>query len=280
MSIIKRYFDKHPKYYIWLILQNNPFRVITSPWRKLPEFIIFGCARSGTVALNRYLNQHPDIKMASRKEVHFFNKRSHYKQGQYWYRSFFPIKIFKKKSISGEATPDYIFNPDVPKRIKKMMPHIKLIVVLRNPIDRAYSHYHYMVRTKRENLSFEEAIKLEEERIRDEKERKIFDGDHYRRYSYLERGKYAEQLKNWMNFFPKECILIIKNEDLEKNLEMTLKKNFDFLDVSHVTISNTQKFNVGKYPQMKEETRLKLISYFKEHNKKLEEFLETEFNWN
>ena len=67
MSIIKRYFDKHPKYYIWLILQNNPFRVITSPWRKLPEFIIFGCARSGTVALNRYLNQHPDIKMASRK---------------------------------------------------------------------------------------------------------------------------------------------------------------------------------------------------------------------
>tara|TARA_B110000196_G_C21027665_1_gene605996 strand:+ start:132 stop:989 length:858 start_codon:yes stop_codon:yes gene_type:complete len=277
---IKKYSDEHQKYYIWLILQKNQFRTITSPWRKLPEFIIIGCARSGTVALNKYLNQHNDIEMASRKEVHFFNKDIHYEQGLNWYKSFFPIKIFNKKIISGEATPDYIYNPKVPKRIKKILPNVKLIVVLRDPIDRAYSHYHYMKRTGRENLTFEDAIKGEEDRIGNERKLEKFDGDNYRRYSYLDRGLYLKQIQNWRKIFSKNQILIIKNEDLEENLESTLNDVFIFLNVKKQLIPNKKKFNVGQYPPIKEETKIKLISHFKEHNKKLEEFLDRKLNWN
>lgn len=276
---LKKFSNKHQKFYIWFYLQSNPFRIITSPCRRLPDFIIFGCARSGTVALNRYLNQHPNISMASRKEVHFFNKNIHHNQGQYWYRSFFPMKIFSKKLIVGESTPDYIYNPDVAKRIKKILPHVKLIVVLRNPIDRAYSHYQYMVRTKRENISFEDAIESEQDRIKDEKIKGIFDGDNYRAYSYLDRGVYIEQFQNWLNSFPKEQILIIKNENLEEKTESTLNEVFNFLGVEQKTILDTSKFNVGKYPTMKNETRLKLISFFKESNEKLEKFLGMKFDW-
>jgi len=277
---IRRYSDKHQKYYIWFILQKNPFRIITSPWRKLPEFIIIGCTRSGTVALNKYLNQHNHIEMASRKEVHFFNKNIHYEQGLKWYKSFFPIKIFNKKIISGEATPDYIYNPNVPERIKKILPNVKLIIVLRDPIDRAYSHYNYMKRTGREDLTFENAIKTEEDRIGNEREMKKFDSDNYRRYSYLDRGLYLKQIQNWRKFFLKDQILIIKNEDLEENVESTVNDVFTFLGIEKQIIPNRKKFNVGKYPPIKKETKSKLILHFKEHNKKLEEFLDRKFNWN
>lgn len=277
---IKKIFDKNPQFYIWLILQNNLFRVITSPWRKLPEFIIIGCTRSGTVALNKYLNQHTNIKMASRKEIHYFNKEIHYKQGIRWYKSFFPIKIFNKKSISGEATPDYIHNPKVAKRIKKLNPNIKLIIVLRNPTDRAFSHYHYMKRTKRENLSFEDAIKNENDRIGKEKELKQYDGENFRRYSYLDRGLYLEQIQHWEKFFSRNQILIVENNDLQKHVQSTTDNVVNFLGLEKQTINDKSNVNVGKYPKMRKETRLKINLHFKEHNEKLEEFLDRKLNWN
>lgn len=281
IKIIKKISEEHPKLYIWLILQKNPIRIITSPWRKLPDFIIFGCSRSGTVALNRYLSQHPEIIMASRKEVHFFNKDVHFKQGKNWYRSFFPLKIFSEKKIIGEATPSYIHNPKSAKRIFEILPNVKLICMLRNPIDRAYSHYFHNIGKKgRESLEFEDAIEQENSRISYEKYNKIFDGENFFHYSYLDRGLYLEQILEWMKIFPKEQFLFIKNEDLENNIDKTLNDIFKFLNLKPYNIPNKKKINVGNYPPMKKDTRLKLIEFFRENNKKLANFLDIELDWN
>ena len=115
-TFIHKWSDNHPSFYIWFVLQKNIFRSITSPIRLLPDFIIFASSRSGTRSLNKYLNQHPSVEMASRPEVHFFNKNDNYHQGTNWYKSFFPTKYYKNsfesktnhKLICGEATPDYI----------------------------------------------------------------------------------------------------------------------------------------------------------------------------
>ena len=279
--------DGYPSFYIWLVLQKNIFRSITSPFRLLPNFIIFGSSRSGTRSLTKYLNQHPSIKMASRKEVHFFNKTDNFNQGPNWYKSFFPTTTTKKlfeskkntKLICGEATPDYIYNPKVPERILKLIPKIKLIAVLRNPIDRAYSHYHHMVRSNREELSFEDAIRIEPERIASDIKNNKFDGKNYFHYSYLRRGIYHSQLKTWMNVFDKNQFLILESKQLENNLEKTLDAVFKFLGIPKFEILDAGKINVGNYPDMKPKTRKFLEEYFKPHNEELEKFLNQKFSW-
>lgn len=284
-----RFSDKHPSFYIWLKSQKNPFRSMTSPLRILPTFIIFGVSRSGTRSLNKYLNQHTSIRMASRPEVHFFNKSDNFHQGINWYKSFFPTKVYrdlfesrtKSKLQCGDATPDYMYNPNSPERIKKYLPDVKLIAVLRNPIDRAYSHYHYMVRTRREDLSFDEAIKNEKNRIEDDLLMHNYDGDNYRRYSYLRRGIYVNQLETWYNAFPKQRILIIKSEDLanDDSIQKTLDEVFEFLNVSTFKIKNKGKVNIGKYPPMNSKLRKELSDYFRPHNLKLSSFLKMKFEW-
>ena len=288
-TIFHKFSDKHPSFYIWLRFQKNLLRSVTSPLRILPTFIIFGVSRSGTRSLNKYLNQHPSIRMASRPEVHFFNKSDNFYQGINWYQSFFPTKVYrdlfesrtKSKLQCGDATPDYMYNPNSPERIKKYLPDVKLIAVLRNPIDRAYSHYHYMVRTKRENLSFSDAIKTENNRIKDDLLMHNYDGDNYRRYSYLRRGIYVNQLKNWYNIFPKQRILIIKSEDLvnEDSIQKTLDNVFTFLNVRPFKIKNKGKINIGKYPPMSSEIRKELSKYFRPYNLQLSKFLKTKFEW-
>jgi len=288
-TLIHKLSDRYSAFYIWFVVQKNLFRSISSPTRILPNFIIFAASRSGTRSLNKYLQQHPSIQMASRREVHFFNKSDNFRQGLNWYKSFFPTKIYKfffeskskSKLICGDATPDYIYNPEVPLRIKKSLPNVKLIAVLRNPIDRAYSHYHYMVRTNRENLSFEEAIRSENDRIKDDIHKKNYDGDNYRRYSYLRRGIYVEQLKNWMSEFPKQQFMIIKSEDLEneETLQKTLDDVFKFLDIHPIKIKDRLKINVGKYTPINSEIRKKLSEFFYPHNENLSKFLNMKFEW-
>src|SRR5579885_2674785 len=138
------------------------YRTITSSIRLLPDFIIIGTQRGGTTSLYAYLGQHPQIAPAVIKEVHFFD--NNYERGVGWYRTQFPFLIEKsiaknigqQNFITGEASPYYLFHPHVPERAAKVVPGAKLIVLLRNPIDRAYSHYYHEVELGHEKLSFEQ----------------------------------------------------------------------------------------------------------------------------
>lgn len=202
---------------------THPIRMRTSSIRTLPDFIIIGGMKCATTALYFYLAKHPKVIPAVRKEVHFFD--SHYSKGLDWYRGHFPfyrnyipIVSSSKEFITGEASPNYMIYPHAPKRIAETLPKAKLIVVLRNPVDRAYSHYKHQVRVGKETLSFEEAIDREDERIEGELEKMIEDETYvslkYSLFSYLHRGIYVDQLKAWFNYFKREQILILETENL------------------------------------------------------------------
>src|SRR5947209_7625266 len=202
------------------------YRGITAPLRLLPDFLIIGTQRGGTTSLYHYLQAHSCLKPTTTKEVHFFDKK--YRKGLLWYRGHFPLvwekvyaqRVQKRAFVTGEASPAYLFHPHVHKRIAQVLPHVKLIVLLRNPVDRAYSQYYHSLELGLETRSFEEAIQDEVERTSQERE-KILKDEHYQSYtyrhhSYLTRGIYVDQLQAWMRFFSREQFLILKSEDLYK----------------------------------------------------------------
>jgi len=168
-------------------------------------------------------------------------------------------------------------------RIKKIIPDVKIIVSLRNPIDRAYSHYQMSVRKGFENLSFEDAIAFEEERLNGEKEKIIKNGNYdslpFKNFSYLNRGIYFEQLQNWLNHFHKEQFLIFSAEKLRNDTRKIFSKIYKFIDLPDWDPKIQLKSNERNYPEMNPDTRQKLIEYFKPHNQKLYNFLNRKFEW-
>ena len=167
--------------------------------------------------------------------------------------------------------------------MKKILPDVKLIVILRNPVDRAYSHYYHTKRLHGETLSFDKAIELEEERCAGGRERLIkdpyFSPFHYKEHSYLARGIYADQLENWFKHYDKKQFLILATEDFRKNSQRTLDQVFGFLGVSPFQVGNLRDLNVGNYKEMNEDTRKFLIEYFKPHNERLSKLLKRSFDW-
>ncbi|GGA21388.1 sulfotransferase domain-containing protein [Okeania sp. KiyG1] len=201
----------------------------------LPNFIIIGAQKCGTTSLYRYLTKHPQILPATKKEVHFFDLN--FDKGMNWYYSHFPQKEIPNQTITGEASPYYIFHPHAPQRISQSLPDIKLILLLRNPVDRAVSHYYHnrQFGKSREPLSFEQAIQQEPSRIEPEIDKIMADENYkslpHRYYSYLSRGIYIEQLLRWLKFFPRKNLLILKSEELWENPRQKMKQVWNFLGV-------------------------------------------------
>jgi len=250
----------------------------------LIDFIIIGAQRCGTTSLYNYLIGHPKISSALNKEVHFFD--INYNKGIDWYWKQFPTVSEKvnsnEKSITGESTPYYLFHPLIAKRIFKHLPRIKLIVLLRNPVDRAYSHFSHVVRAGNEPLSFDEAIKKEPERLKGLEE-KIYQYQYsfnHHKFSYLSRGIYADQLERYLQLFKKEQMLILKSEDFFASPQKVLNRVFSFLGISNSELSDFEKFNFGNNPPIDEKTRNYLTEYFRPHNERLSELLGSDFGWN
>ena len=138
-------------------------RGLTHPIRLLPDFLISGAQRGGTTSLYNYLQAHPCFELPTTKELHFFDRKFH--RGLAWYRAHFPTYLEKcfaqriqgRAFLTGEATPNYLFHPLVSRRVAEVLPRVKLIVLLRNPVDRAFSHYHHILDLGYEHLPFAEA---------------------------------------------------------------------------------------------------------------------------
>lgn len=185
--------------------------------------------------------------------------------------------------VTGEASPYYVFHPHAPSRIAKEIPNVKLIVLLRNPVDRAYSHYQKSVRKGFESLPFEDAIEKEEQRLRGETD-KMLENEHYyslphQKYSYLSRGVYVNQLTIWMPLFPKKNILIFKSEDFYTDPKIIVTSIFNFLNLPPLKAEELRKPIYPKYPKMNVSTRHRLIEFFSEHNQKLYKYLGLDFDW-
>ena len=212
----------------------------------LPNFIICGAEKAGTTALFNFLREHPEIGVSAEKELHFFS--NNYEKGVKWYEGKF--KHAERKKAIGEASPSYMYDPEVPKRIKERLPDVKLIFILRHPVDRAYSQYwHEVNRSGRENLSFEEAIKRALEADRTGKA----EGMDAIRLSYLIHGRYAEHIERFRRFFSDDRILILIHRDLKEKPEEVMRDVFEFLrvDMSFKSDRWHEKHNVGITPKSK-----------------------------
>ena len=255
---------------------------ILSPDRALPNFIIIGTMRGGTSSLFRYLDYHPNIVPPLRKEIHYFDHD--YRKGLYWYKLFFPSnnEVNKMNKLTYEATPYYLFHPLVPERVHKMNPNIKLIILLRNPIKRAYSHYKYIYKLGLENLSFEDGIRKESERLEKDKQKMkqnpYYNGYHMRHHSYLSRGIYVKQIKRWFNYFPKECFKIIRSEEFFSETQKTYDDVLNFLGLEEFELEEIRAFNASIHDEIPQNIHDQLKEFFFNYNEELNELIGINFN--
>ena len=269
----------------WNFFRRNIFG-ITGPLRVLPDFIIIGSMKCGTTSLYYDICEHPCASPAAYDEIGFFDSNFHL--GLNWYRSMFPTKrriedIRRKEgvAITGEDTPFYFWNPVAAKRIQKLLPNIKLITILRNPIDRAYSEYQDLVSSESNSPSFETFIENEintrrkDSSLITEENFEIFN----QKNSYLLKGIYVDQLKIWAGLFPKEQIFTLSTENLNSEPITALESVFQYLNLPDYKIKNIQRQKQKKYVPMNSQTRKILIEFFKPQNERLFKFIGKKFDW-
>lgn len=253
--------------------------------RALPDFVVIGAQKSGTSFFYNLLTRHPQVERAATKEVHFFSR--HYDLGLSWYKSHFPFpgREGGGSPLTGEATPYYLLHPLAARRAAHTVPQAKLIVLLRNPVDRAYSHYQHQVRMGNETLqSFEAAVAAEDTRIQGEREKlledKSYSSSAYPRFSYLTRGIYVDQLAEWYKFFSADQILVLGSEEFFNDAQSTLQSVLRFLELDawepEALSPSKRKY---QYEQMSPATRRELEEYFRPHNQRLYNYLGMDFGW-
>jgi hypothetical protein len=268
------------------------FSHLTSEIRMLPSFHIIGVQKGGTTSLAKYLEHHPQIIKAQRKDIFYFNNATNYSKGLSWYKAHFTLQINKwvydrlnnTNVITFDATPNYFDEPTAPERLHNFNPQSKLIIMLRNPIDRAWSNYQMAKRFGFESLNFEGALEKEEERIQEAEKISKKNNTHnyvYQRLTYKKRGIYISYLKKWFELFPKENILVIKSEDFFSNPNNTYQLVLDFLNLPQYSNINFEVYNDGKYNEkMNPETRKKLANFYEPYNQQLYQFLNVNYGWN
>jgi Sulfotransferase domain len=253
----------------------------TAAARPLPGFLILGAQKAGTTALYAYLRRHPGIGGPSWKEVSYFDR--HYARGTDWYRGNFPNRLRARGKLVGEASPSYLFHPLAPERVRALVPEARLIVLVRNPVDRALSHYNHERVLGREPLSFEDALAAEEERLRGEEERLLSDPRYFSRawwsHTYKARGRYAEQLERWLAVFPCEQLLIVPSEELLEQPDAAHARVLAFLGAPAHRLDSYPRVFERQYQPMKPATRAELTAYFAEPNRRLYELLGRDLGW-
>nr|AIF11053.1 putative deacetylase sulfotransferase [uncultured marine thaumarchaeote KM3_48_E01] len=260
---------------------------LTASSRALPNFIVIGAVRCGTTSLYQNICEHPCVLGAKQDEIGFFD--SNYHLGVDWYKSFFPrnsqlqkLKVKKGFAITGEDTPFYFWNKLAVERIFQLIPNCRLITILRNPVDRAYSNYQLSIRRGSEKFSFEKAIDIEKEVLDNEgiyTDNQIDLNKFSQPRSNLVKGWYYEQLKLWLDRFPEEQILVISTEELETNPQKTMKRVFQFLKLPEHNLKKFQKLKLAQYEQMDSKIRNELSNYFKPKNEKLFSLIGKKFSW-
>lgn len=245
-----------------------------------PDFVIIGTQRGGTTSLHAYLRAHPDIQTPAKKEIHFLTDR--FERGADWYLGQFPAAV-PNGTLVGEATPYALYHPLAPQRLQNVAPETKVIVLLRNPADRAYSHYLHESGRGHEPLSFEDAMAAEPGRLRRLEERlasgELLVSDVHKRASYLERGRYARQLDRWLSVFPREQLLILRSEDLYADPASTTTQVTDFLGLPPLTGDAFSTHNATAGPPMRRETRDRLMREFAADNARLADLLGWDPGW-
>lgn len=216
----------------------------------LPNFMCLGAAKSGTTTLYDILRQHPDIYIPAFKEPHFFDIPENYKNGIEWYKRNYFRNANKK--IIADFTPSYFFEKEAPKRIfKNLGRDMKFLVVFRNPVDRAYSHYLHSKRDDHESENFEKSLELEVSRLK--KHENQSDYLSYLRHSYVHQGLYAQMINRYLQYFSLDNFLFIHFEnELLQERELTIKRILEFLEIDSSVLLRT---DIRSNPSSKEKSK-------------------------
>ena len=235
------------------------------------DFILAGAQKSGTTALHYFLTRHPNINMGDQQEIHFFDSdalfvpEADYEQLHKHYPPLAP------STIAGDCTPSYLYHEPVMQRIWNYNPKIKLLILLRNPVDRAFAHWNMQRYRGREPLDFFDAVREEQTRIAGAPPTEA------RRFAYVERGFYGGQLERVFKFFPREQVTIVKFEDFQKNQRETLASIFSFLGRKPIRSVRNKDRNIVPYERaMNWEERVFLYHLFAEDIANVEHLL----GWN
>lgn len=263
---------------------------LTAGARVDPDFLLIGAKRGGTTSLYRYLAQHPDVLplfpsprlMPLREEtkgVHYFD--ANYFRGRSWYRSHFPAAAYRaalemrrgRRTVVGDGSPYYLFHPLAAQRAAGDVPHAKILVLLRNPADRAYSHWKERRREGAEPLSFVDALAAEPERLAGEEARILTEpGYHstaHEDQSYLSQSRYLEPLQRWLAVFPREQFCLLASEDLYCDPQAAMDRVTAFLDLEPYRLGDARPWNEAVGDQLPIEVRAQLDERVADHNRQL-----------
>lgn len=248
-----------------------------------PDFLIIGTQRGGTTSLHHLLSAHPQIRMAKVKELHFFNRL--YSNGINWYMDQFKEESGASKFHSGEATPAYLYHPLVPERVAKHLPDVKLIVMLRDPVIRAFSQFMMIRKRGREAESdFMEALKLEAGRLSnlrpiDDEQAAPDDFSGFYQFSYQKRGLYGEQIERWLQCFTLDQFHFIKSEEFFASPEKSLQSLYAFLEIAEIMPDTFPKLNSHTDVKLNVDNIEHLYEYFRADGILLRNMIGDRFRW-
>ncbi len=226
---------------------------------------------------------------ATKKEVEYFSR--HYAKGEAWYLAHFPLSvrasarrlIGRTAPAVGEASATYLFHPLAHHWVHAFNPELKLIVVLRDPVDRAYSHFQMEYRWGRETLPFEEALLREKRELGPELARIAADplttSSRLLTCSYVARGRYADQIERWLELFSREQLFVVTSEELLADPASVVARIAGFLGIREWRDHSYPLWGVRGYAPIDPEMRERLARSFDDDNRRLAEFLGQELDW-
>lgn len=275
------------------------YGMLTSPLRPLPEFLVIGAKRAGTTSLFFDVLRHPGVlplfpsarllpKRRDGKGPHFFD--SEYARGLAWYRAHFPSRWERARVarrvgpvVTGEASPYSLHHPLAPGRAARHVPSLKLIALLRDPVERTYSHWKEQRRNGVETLSFEQALDAEPARTDGEQERLLADDGSrsfaHEQQSYARQSEYDRGLRRWLDHFPREQLLVLASEDYYADPVEATARVFTFLGLEPVAPPPSPPLNAAPGSSMAPDTRARLVERFTPHVHEVERLTGQSFPW-
>ena len=282
------------------LTQNENISFTQSP--SAPDFMIIGAEKCGTTSLYHYLRQHPDVLSPIEKEIDFFDME--YENGIDWYLAHFPSvtqsrssqpksgssNLFastdsanKRQWLTGETSANYLYSDVAPKRVFQHFPHLKLAVVLRNPIDRTVSRYNMMVRNGAEKRSLNAAVTKEidiiQSAIAQSDDEQSIPWPVLNRCRHVGNSLYYYHLKRWLDCFTAKQLLVLRSEDLFSTPKQTLAHLYQSFGLKPYAEESYPKHNSGQYTPIDDNTRQILSAFFTPHTHKLETLLGRSFDW-
>jgi hypothetical protein len=275
---------------------NAWFRLFCRPLGRfcvLPDVVVIGASKCGTSSLAAHLSSHPDCLPPFFKEVRYFDSSRSSVTDLDAYRAHFPTAAHRKakelfsgrSGWTGDFSPTYYDHPHAPRRVfETLRADVKLILMVRNPVDRAFSQYRFQRGIGNEpEGDFEKALELEESRVAGEAEKQLADASYFslplNKYGYVTRSRYLEYIKNWHRYFDPSRLLIVRFEDFEREPQSVFDEICDFIEKPRCRIKS-EIHNVSRIREgMAAETRARLVDTFRAHNAEMSDYLARDFDW-